>query len=986
MAPSGTSGTQQLSSPRLVARGHERELLLRAVTGTDPAVVLVEGEGGVGKTRLVAEVLAAPELVAHRRLVGVCRPLREPFPLAPLLDAVRAASWPPPPLPAVTGALRALLPERAGHLPPALPPLAEPRAERHRVLRAVRELLAVLAPAVIVVEDAHWADESTLELLGLLLGEPPPGLAVVVTSRPEERDGSARLAGLVAHTPRGAAVLRLAVGPLDVAGVAALVGAILETEDVSPEFASYLRDRTAGLPFAVEEVLRLLQDRRELVRRDGRWARRALDRLGVPPAMRDALRARVERLDADARSVVECVGAVGRAADDDLVAAVAGWPLQRTRDALTAAVRDGILVDGDDGVTDFRHALARQAVHDDLPGPRRRALHLAAASALARLPAPPVAELAHHHALAGCWERAAADAEAAADVAAAHGDDVAVCRFLQAALAAPRLARDTRVRLARRLGHAALHAFDHAEAAAVLRRVLDAEPLDRADRGELRRHLGILLVQAGDASAGVAELARAVDDLADRPARAVTTMLSLAAPWVVEGDMAEHRGWLARAAAVDLGDCSPVDRIAALVDRATALASLGDPSTYEAEARIPADTGTDATRRVLQRGCLNLAQTALYVGDAGRAAAWLRRFEVLAAGTPSALFDGLHRTTTVLLDWHVGRWDGLAERAAALCEEMADVPHAAVDVCAVAGLLGLARGDASATERLVALLPVARRAGSLPVLALVAGGLGAWHLAADRPAAAVAVCGPVVDLLARKGTWGWAGDVAPVLADALVAAGDAAAAQDLVNRLVAGAPAVAAPALAPAVAACRGAVLAGAGAPAEAASAYGQAEAGWAALPRPVLAARAGVARGCCMLAAGDGSGGAAGLAALERLRPLGADGEAAAGRRRLRAAGATVPYRWRGGRQGYGEALSPREREVVVLVAEGLTNREAAAALYLSVRTVEQHVATAMRKLVVSSRRELRLPAEPVGPTDHNGDAAAHAAAGAPRRLAVPL
>jgi predicted ATPase len=181
------------TSPLLIGREKETEAL-RGVLGTPPAVVAVEGEAGVGKTRLVGEVARDPAFDRHRRLIGFCPPLREPFPLGPFLEAIRSDEFVVPKgLSPLLGALRPLLPEIADRLPPELSPLNDARADRHRTFRAIRELLIAFGPTVLILEDLHWADETTVELLAFLGSQIPPELSLVVTYRLEDLDARSPL-------------------------------------------------------------------------------------------------------------------------------------------------------------------------------------------------------------------------------------------------------------------------------------------------------------------------------------------------------------------------------------------------------------------------------------------------------------------------------------------------------------------------------------------------------------------------------------------------------------------------------------------------------------------------------------------------------------------------------------------------------------------------------------------------------------------------
>ncbi|MGW6915630.1 ATP-binding protein [Kitasatospora sp. NPDC054939] len=174
--------------------GREREMreLLGAVSQARPAVVLVEGEAGIGKSRLVAEASARLEAEGLRVLAGGCHPLREPLAYGPVVDALRRIGpWLPPveELGASAGALAPLLPDLAGALPEPppepLPGSSGSGMQRFRVVSGVRALLEAVAPAVLVVEDLHWADAATRELLLLLARDMPTDSALVLTYRAE---------------------------------------------------------------------------------------------------------------------------------------------------------------------------------------------------------------------------------------------------------------------------------------------------------------------------------------------------------------------------------------------------------------------------------------------------------------------------------------------------------------------------------------------------------------------------------------------------------------------------------------------------------------------------------------------------------------------------------------------------------------------------------------------------------------------------------
>jgi len=238
-------GEERLVSPILVGRGEHLDRLALVVS-SPAAVAVVEGEAGVGKTRLVGELLARPELAGAWALTGRSRQIQEPFPLGAVIEAVRALG---PELDGlalgpVAGALRPLLPEVADWLPPPLEPLDHRPAERYRVFRGLSELLTVLAasrPVVLVLEDLHWADAQTREFIAHWLSSPPPGLGLVLTYRGEDAD--VEVAALTARVPPPTGYAHLTLAPLDAGDTGALAAAILDVEAVSPEFAGYLHER-----------------------------------------------------------------------------------------------------------------------------------------------------------------------------------------------------------------------------------------------------------------------------------------------------------------------------------------------------------------------------------------------------------------------------------------------------------------------------------------------------------------------------------------------------------------------------------------------------------------------------------------------------------------------------------------------------------------------------------------------------------------------
>jgi DNA-binding CsgD family transcriptional regulator/tetratricopeptide (TPR) repeat protein len=956
-AESGPASTKlgQLVSPTLVGREAELGLLLAAMTAA-PAVAVVEGEAGVGKTRLVGEALLAPELRTRRRLVGACQPLREPLPFGPVIEALRGAqglrlAHEPGP---IAGALRPLIPELSDQLPPALPPLVDAPAERHRLFRSIAEVFRALGPAVCVLEDLHWSDEGTGDLLRFLVSRLPDQLSLVLTYRAEELPVSSPVHGLASRVPPGVGRTRISLAPLGRAEVRKLVKSMLEVEDVSAEFSDYLHERTLGVPFAVEEVLGLLADRRDIVRRNGRWARRTLDRLEVPEGIRDSILERLARVSPDARRVTRAVAVVGVPAEEDVVREVAGLAEGRAVRGLSEALSLGLLRETSGGLADFRHALARQAVYEAIAAPERRRLHLRAARRLEREPEPiPLAQVAHHCREAGAHKRWLRHAETAADLALSVGNAPAASELLVDALSSADTPALTRARLAVKLGRAALGSLDHGSALAVLRRILQEKTLPAGVRGEVRLYVGLLLDNhAGQASAGFAEIARAVPELRRRPGLAAQAMSVLAVPMAVDGHLTAHLGWMKRALETAARVDDPVLKTGVLVNRATTLMHVGDPEAWRAVFDLPDEAESAGERRQLVRASGNLAHACTCIGHYARADSFLTRARRLADEANDPYLALSLESTRVFLDWSTGRWAGLESRARRLSQDTEDIPRVSAEADLVLGSLLLAHGEIlEATAHLRTAREIALTSGSIPVAAAATVGLARILLARGSAERAAEQALDTIALVRSKGIWVWGAEIASVAVEALCAEGRGAEAADLVEELARGLRSRDAPAARAALSACRAQLAGDAGDFERAARGFSRAERAWLGLPRPYEAACCREARGLAQLEAGRQSIDVL-TEALAGFQELEASWDAARVRRSLREHGVIRP--WRGGRRGYGSRLSPREQEVARQAALGRTNREIAEVLVLSPRTVETHLAKAMRKLGVRSRKAL--------------------------------
>ncbi|MET7461700.1 AAA family ATPase [Nonomuraea sp. NPDC005501] len=949
----------------LVGRDTQLRALLDAIT-SPPAVALVQGEAGIGKTRLVR---AAVELLPDGErtvLVGHCHQLREPFPYGPVFDALRHAA---PALPGrsalnpVTGALRGYLPELAEHLPPSPPPppVDDPRAERHRLFRAVHALLSAAGPVVLVVEDLHWADDGTRDLLRFLTDQPPAGLALVVTFRREGLPVPELPFGHAYRHPQGVNSEVVALAPLDVEGVRRMAGTLLGRAELSASFAAMLHEHTAGVPFVVEEVVRSLIDdagRLSDPGEGGEAEQAALDRIAVPLLLREAMAEQLAGLSADALRAVHAAAVLKLPADEPLIATVSRVSGVSEDMELREALKAGVLLEQPDGQYGFRHALAQQAVYDSIPGPDRRLLHGRAMAALAALEPPPLVQLAYHARRAGDFDAWRRHGGAAAEQAAALGDVPLAVELLEGMLADPKLPRDARGPFALQLSRLAAVGLSHRRVARLLRHLMSDDFLSPEVRGEARLNLGVLLSnQAGAIAEGRQEVLAALPDLANRPGMAARGLALLAIPAWGGEPIATHQKWMDQAESLVVAD-EDVELAATVHANKVAFTMLvGSPEAFALADTLPDNHPSAGVRRQVARAYSNLCDAAIPLGHYAAAGRYARLGRRIAEESGAMYPVYLVEMSSIRLDWLTGRWEGLRERAVAAVEIMPEAPLLGVDAQLVLGMLALARGEwEEAGLRLEATGVRAGDSAFLPVAATASGGLIELCLIHGRLEAALAEAGGAVARLRRKGVWVWGDQLVPPAVGALLTAGRREEAAELAAEFAEGIEGRDAPSAMAALEVVRGALARDAGRLEEAVACHGRARAAYEAMPRPYGAARAAEAEAAALLELGDRQEAARIVAdAAERYATLGATHDAARCRHKLRQIGVGAPPRK--ARKAPGGGLSPREREVAGLVAQGRTNREIAEVLFLSRRTVDTHVAKVLQKLGVRSRNDVTPP-----------------------------
>jgi DNA-binding CsgD family transcriptional regulator len=453
----------------------------RAVTG------LVSGDAGIGKSRLVAEAMQIAERDGFTVLCGRCAEIGDSVPYLPFADAFRTA---PPHIEMAIKArpvLSRLLPNGDGQAGEA----DWAGLARQQMFGAVLSLLSELAadsPVLLVIEDLHWADATTRHLVTFLARMlHRERIAIIGTYRTDDLHRRHPLRGVIAELLRLPMVALVELGPLSAAALAEILSDVPNVSlSLSAATLNSLVERAEGNAYYAEELLTASSC--------------ADDTTGgtLPTGLAALLLSRVERVSDAAQRVLRAAAVAGGGAADDLVRAASGLPEDAYEEAVREAAGHQLLApDGPDGYR-FRHALLREAIYGDLlPGERTR-LHARLASLLAGVPGA-AAQLAHHsmasHDIPGAFAasvRAGAEAERIGAPAEAHRHyDLALELWVRVE-AAERIAGMTRGKLGLKSALQAAASGDVPRAVHLLRRIRDwvSGEAGPAKSAELRCRVG----------------------------------------------------------------------------------------------------------------------------------------------------------------------------------------------------------------------------------------------------------------------------------------------------------------------------------------------------------------------------------------------------------------------------------------------------------------------------------------------------------------
>lgn len=425
--------------PKIIGRTPEfaaLHLLVEQAKGGQGHIALIAGEAGIGKSRLVSELKALAVVQGFLVVQGACFPTDLTYPYAPLLDLLRSLVTSNPKA-SLTTAVETLAHDIFPLLPELVPdqttppPHLEPEQEKHRLFAVLATFflhLSTQAPVLLIIEDVHWSDETSLDFLHYLARRSASQpLLLLVTYRQEEMQPE--LSNWRAQLDRERLAHEIRLVPLARNEVDTMLSAIFEERHTSFDMRRFLHGElldalytlTEGNPFFVEETLSSLLAAGDIFYVQGYWNRRAGSEVSIPRSVQEAVQRRTARVGEAARHVLTLAAVAGRHFDFALLQQLTQYDEHQLLLIMKELVSAQLVVEESADQFAFRHALTRQAIYSQLLTRERRMLHRTIAETVEQQ--PPVTpdlhleDLAYHFYQARDWQKAVDYAQRAGEKA-----------------------------------------------------------------------------------------------------------------------------------------------------------------------------------------------------------------------------------------------------------------------------------------------------------------------------------------------------------------------------------------------------------------------------------------------------------------------------------------------------------------------------------------------------------------------------------------